>query len=801
MGTQGAGAMLGKRLSARYRVVEMLGSGGFGHTYVAEDTQRPGHPCCVLKHLSFASTNPTLLQQARRMFLAEAETLERLGKHDQIPQLLAYFEEDQEFYLVQELIRGHSLRDELPDGCQWSTERVTELLQDVLGILTFVHAEGVIHRDIKPDNLIRRASDQKLVLIDFGAVKNIEQTIAKSLEDPDQYSVPVFTSGYGASEQCLGQPQFSSDIYALGMIGIQALTGIRPSQLEHDWQTGELVWREYTQVNGPLIEVLQTMTRYLFTQRYPSATAALQALQGLPEAQPAGAKVDQAKVDHDLWIDHTQAPDLPVPVVPTVVQAQQSNWRRPAIALAAIGAITAVGGGAWTILQGRVPFAPRPLGQTVDHQVSDQAGHAAGNGAGNGAGNQAKAPIQNHISRGERSLLPGAAPAKQAGIEQIANGQTAAAISWLTKARQADRADPETLIYLNNARIGQQPAYTLAVAVPLGSQPKSATEILRGVAQAQEQVNQAGGLAGRRLRVAIANDDNQPQLAQQVATALTADPQVLGVIGHGTSNTTLAAAPVYQSQKLVAISPVSSAVQLADFSRYVWRTMPSDRFAAQQLGQFMQTRLKQRRAAVFFNSQDAYSKSLMGEFRQALFYGNKGEVVAEIDLSKPDFDATESLEQAIQKKAEVIFLAATNEVSDRALLVVQMNQKRLPLLAGDALYTSKTLQVGQAAAVGMVLAVPSIEKSPFQAKAAALWGRQVNWRTILAYDATQALLAALRQNPTRQGLRQVLADPKFVATGATGPVQFTPTGDRQRGVKLVQVVMGRSGDNEFKPLP
>ncbi len=761
--------MLGKLLGARYHVVEVLGAGGFGHTYVAEDTQRPGNPHCVLKHLSFASANPALLQQARRMFMAEAETLERLGKHDQIPQLLAYFEEDQEFYLVQEFIRGHALSDELPLGGRWSAEQVIELLQDGLEILAFVHSQGVIHRDVKPGNLIRRDSDRKLVLIDFGAVKNIEQTIAKGCEDPAEYSVPVFTSGYGASEQCLGQPRFSSDIYALGMIGIQALTGQRPSLIPHDPQTGELVWRDQTQVDGQLAAVLSQMTRYLFTARYPSATEALQALAAMQQEDLNQDEEMFTQLPDDLFVP----PDRPLAV--SRVTATGGRWRQWRLGMALGLGLAACGGGAWWLVQWRSP-APLPI--------------------------SAPAPISNQISRGERILLPGAAtPTKQAGVEQIASGHADQALPWLEKARQANRADPETLIYLNNARIGDQPAYTIAVALPLGSQPKSATEILRGVAQAQTQVNQAGGVGGEPLKVAIANDDNHPQLAQQVATALAGDATILGVVGHGTSNTTLAAAPVYQQQKLMAISPVSSAVQLANFSRYVLRTMPSDRYSAQQLGQYLQTRLKKRRAAVFFNSQDAYSKSLAGEFRDALFYG-KGEVVAEIDLSKPDFDATESLQQAIAKKAEVIFLAATNEVSDRALLVVQMNQKRLPMLAGDALYTSKTLQVGQKAVVGMVLAVPSIEKSPFQAQASALWGMEVNWRTILAYDATQALLAAIRQSPTRQGMQRILTDPKFTTPGAMGPVSFTAVGDRQRGVKLVQIRPERSGHgNEFKPLP
>ena len=772
--------MLGKLLGARYRVIKVLGAGGFGHTYVAEDTQRPGNPSCVLKHLSFASPNDALLRQARRMFMAEAETLEQLGKHDQIPQLLAYFEEDEEFYLVQEFIRGHTLSEELPVGHHWTAEQVVKLLQEGLEILAFVHGQGVIHRDIKPDNLLRRDGDHKLVLIDFGAVKNIEQTIAQNRDDPAPYSVPIFTSGYGASEQCLGQPQFSSDIYALGMIGIQALTGIRPAHIPHDPMTGELVWQaqahiEQNSLGNGLAAVLNQMTRYLFTARYQSAIAVLQALAALR----AGDLPHTEPTFYDAAV--TQLPDAPFSPLtslrPSASGARLITRQRRRFAIAAALGVAVVGTSTWSIMQWRSAISP-PATLTPSTQ-----------------------PLS-RISRGERILLPGAAaPAKQAGVEQIANGQLDQAIPWLEKARQVNRADAETLIYLNNAQIGQQQAYTLAVVVPLGSQPKSAMEILRGVAQAQTQVNQAGGVRGERVRVAIANDDNQPQLAQQVATALAADATILAVIGHGTSNTTLAAAPVYQAQKLVVIAPVSSAVQLSGFGRYVLRTMPSDRYSAQQLTQYLQSRLKKRRAAIFFNSQDAYSKSLAGEFRNALFYSNKGEVVAEIDLNKPDFDATESMEQVIAKKAEVIFLAATNEVSDRALLVVQMNQNHLPLLAGDALYTSKTLQVGQQAVVGMVLAVPLIEQSPFQAQAAALWGIGANWRTILAYDATQALLAAMRQAPTRPGMQRALADPKFAVAGATGSVSFTPSGDRQRSVKLVQVVRGRSGSNEFKPLP
>jgi len=271
--------MFGKKLAGRYTIKKVLGSGGFGETYIAEDTQRPGNPACVVKQLRPNSNNPKLFQLARRLFQQEAETLEKLGRHEQIPQLLAYFEEDQEFYLAQEFIPGQPLSSELSLGKQAPEFRVVAILQELLTILEFVHSHRVIHRDIKPNNIIRRRSDGKLVLIDFGAVKEISQ-----IAEDDQrtgFTVGIGTQGYMPNEQCAGNPRFNSDIYAVGMIGIQALTGLSPSQLIQDKNTGEIPWKHRAQVSYALAEVLGKMVRYDFRHRYQSATEVLQALQSL----------------------------------------------------------------------------------------------------------------------------------------------------------------------------------------------------------------------------------------------------------------------------------------------------------------------------------------------------------------------------------------------------------------------------------------------------------------------------------------------------------------------------------------
>jgi ABC-type branched-subunit amino acid transport system substrate-binding protein len=396
------------------------------------------------------------------------------------------------------------------------------------------------------------------------------------------------------------------------------------------------------------------------------------------------------------------------------------------------------------------------------------------------------------LSWGEKILTPGAAlPTKQKGVDAFAARAYPQAVTALEAARQAKGSDPETLIYLNNARIGATPAHAIAIAVPLGDTLYSSLEILRGVAHAQTQVNQKGGINGVPLKVAIANDNNQPETAQAIATALVQHTDVLGVVGHGTSDTTLAAGQVYQAGGLVMVAPVSSAVQLSTLGDHIFRVMPSDRFTARALCNYLLTRLQKKRVAIFFSSGSRYSESLSSEFKNALFYGNQGQVVAEFDLAGPDFNAYEMVEQAIAKKAEVIMLAAPSQVSDRALQVVQINRRRLPVLGGDSIYTKKTLQIGGEAAVGMVVAVPSNvlgnSRLPFQQQARQLWSQEIDWRTALAYDSTQTLVAAMQHDPSRRGVRETLATPTFSAVGALGSVSFLPTGDREGMVQLVQV--------------
>jgi serine/threonine-protein kinase len=269
--------MLNQLLDRRYKVIETLGSGGFGQTYIAEDTKLPGSPRCVVKHLKPSSNDPFTLQVARRLFESEAQTLQQLGNHHQIPQLLAFFEENQEFFLVQQLIEGHPISNELAPGKQLSESYVIALFQNILEPLSFVHQSNVIHRDLKPANLIRRKQDGKVVLIDFGAVKEIAATQVTST-GKSQLTVGIGTTGYMPSEQSRGVPRLSSDVYAVGIIGIEALTGMMAHEIQEDAQTGELIWRDRINVSPTLGDIIDKMVRYDFRQRYKSAAEVLEAL-------------------------------------------------------------------------------------------------------------------------------------------------------------------------------------------------------------------------------------------------------------------------------------------------------------------------------------------------------------------------------------------------------------------------------------------------------------------------------------------------------------------------------------------
>ena len=310
--------------------------------------------------------------------------------------------------------------------------------------------------------------------------------------------------------------------------------------------------------------------------------------------------------------------------------------------------------------------------------------------------------------------------------------------------------------------------------------------------QAQDRINQQGGINNIPLKVEIINDENQPELAKEIAQTLSQNPEILAVVGHYTSDVTLATADIYQAGNLAAISPISSSVKLSNLNPYIFRTVSNDFIAARALAQYAISEQQQQKIAIFYNSQSEHSESLKLEFNSAVSLAG-GTITNIFDLADPNFSATDSFQQALEGGAEALMLSSDPQKLDKALQVIQVNNKRLSLLGGDDIYTAKTLQIGGEAAEGMVLEIPwhikSNPESDFARQSNLLWGADVSWRTATAYDAAQAIITAIANSPqaTRTEIQKSLLNENFAAPGADGEVRFSPSGDRLGSIQLVEI--------------
>ncbi len=422
--------------------------------------------------------------------------------------------------------------------------------------------------------------------------------------------------------------------------------------------------------------------------------------------------------------------------------------------------------------------------------------------------------LENKMSQGEKLLIASNTNAeKEAGILNYKNKNFGGAIDNFIKALNQNPNDPETVIYLNNA-IAQQKVLTntgnkveIAVSVPISNEPNVSQEVLRGVALAQTQINcglqkvqQAiqqlqtqfncsQGINNTFLLVTIANDEYQPEVAEKVAQAFAKNQNILAVIGHFSSDMTIRAGEVYNQQRLVAISPTSTSVELSNMrSPYIFRTVPNDQVAAQQLFEYIrQTLTEFAQVAVAYVPGNAYSESLFGEFENLLYSSS---FVHRCDLSNSFFSAGDCVKNAKKQGAEVLLLIpATDETLTRVLGIINNTNGNLQLLGGDSVYNPRTLKdAGEQALKGnLVIAVPW-HRSPysdFSQQAQDFWKASINWRTVTTYNATQAIIQALsesRINFSRRQLHQKLSSPNFWAEGAEGKISFDEYGD----VKFIQ---------------
>jgi serine/threonine-protein kinase len=330
-------------LNNRYRIIRELGSGGFGDTFLAEDTQMPSERRCVVKQLKPVTANPQIFQLINERFAREAAILEALGEGNrQIPRLYAYFEEQSQFYLVQEWIEGETLTDRVANQGKLSESSVREILMSLLPVLEFVHSQRMVHRDIKPDNIMLRRGDGIPILIDFGAVKETMGTVMNSSGNGNS-SIVIGTPGFMPSEQAAGRPLFSSDLYSLGLTAIFLLTEKWPQELAMNHETGEVIWRQYApRISPGLAMVLDKAILSHPRDRFHSAREMLDALTpsalpeyGIPPAIASPSPVHP--VPAPLVVAATPAPSSPVD------KSSLGDWQKAAIMGTIIGVFVFVG--------------------------------------------------------------------------------------------------------------------------------------------------------------------------------------------------------------------------------------------------------------------------------------------------------------------------------------------------------------------------------------------------------------------------------------------------------------------------
>lgn len=405
--------------------------------------------------------------------------------------------------------------------------------------------------------------------------------------------------------------------------------------------------------------------------------------------------------------------------------------------------------------------------------------------------------LRSRVSAGEEALFEDPSSDKAEGIEAIAQNNYADAITAFNASLADNPNDPETFIYRNNARIGDKRARTVAVVVPSEGSEGVSLEMLRGAAQAQYDINRNGGIDGALLKLVIVKDENDTEVAEAIAQTLVNDDMVLGVVGHYSSDVTAETAPIYAQGQLVTVSPVSAAVDLSGISPYLYRTVPSDSFAAAALAAYMVYYREDRNAAVFFDSTSEVSRSLKEEF-ESFVSAWGGDVISEYDLSESGFDG-DALLAAEQAGADTVMIASSLDTLDAAVDVINTNEGVMPVLGGDELYNRAVLEETKANAQSLTIAVPwhllsRDTDDEFVRSSQDLWKGDVSWRTASTYDAVLAIATGLRGDASREGLKAALDSDEFSLDSASGPLSFLPSGDRRQVDRLVKVEAGtRSG--------
>jgi len=337
-------------LNGRYQVIEILTAKLWTRTYLAQDLHRPSQPDCVVYHLKTIPIVPNYRIAIRDLFAREASILEQLGTHPQIPSFLDWFEDEHGFYVAQEFVSGRPLSLDLVPEQGWQPEQVLQFLKSVLEPLAWTHRHGSVHGNLKPENLLRLDNGQ-IMAIDFSSMGMLQQTLmaAHGLFVPPRTAAQ---QGYQPLEQLQGLTCAASDVYAVGMIAVQALTGVKPVDFQVDSESVKILWQEHlpessSRLQQQLIPILETMIQWDLPRRYANAHQVLLALEEVTPVSvpvssgvamsPAIAKAAHVErvielppvVEPTISRDTAEATDHSVVTIPVYLEAQPEPHNGP----------------------------------------------------------------------------------------------------------------------------------------------------------------------------------------------------------------------------------------------------------------------------------------------------------------------------------------------------------------------------------------------------------------------------------------------------------------------------------------
>jgi len=756
--------------------VELLDRGGFGRTFIIRDLGTPGSKINDKKKRVLKQLDPVqdlkepMLQKVIGLFQREANTLCDL-KHSKIPTFYNYFnlksssdsrleslKPQQLLYLVEQYIPGQNLSKKYENSTQnFGESEIEHILSQLLPVLKYIHQEDIIHRDIKPPNIICD-SNERLHLIDFGAVKDKVKTLEEGLTEnslPTESSTKIATLGLSPPEQVLGCTIYpSSDIYSLAATCISLL--IRKSGFELEESIRSKKWNQDANISSSLTEILEKMLSYSHSDRYQTAEEVIQALESKSQPPESGSK-------------------LPKIIKRTLIPVTL-------ITLALISGLVIK-----QLIPSKEPIPPTSTYPTTPDNIDSD-------------------NIKQRMSLGEKRLTTTTTSAKEKAIKAFNDKDYGTAISEFENSRKQKLNDPETLVYLNNAKAFSRDPIKIAISIPIGKSEPIALEMLRGLAQIQNKVHENGGINGRYLQVVIMNDDNDPEIGKKIAQEVVKDPSIIAVIGSNTAEVSRVTSQIYQEKKVVMVNPTSGSPVAGIDKTYIFQILPTPELMPEYLARDI-SQTNNNKIAICYDTTAQDSMSFKTVFSEKLsnlggiFFDESNGFDCQFD--SPNFDVDSLMEKAKKLGADGLLLSPSINNLEPVIELAKANKGELALFGSPSLYTLKTITLGQESVDGLTFYAPwhpDIDPdNKYLEEAKELWGGSISWRTVTTIEAALVVTEGLKEasKPTSIELQKAIADPNFVLDGMIPyPIKFLK-GHREGEPVKVKIEPGGPYDYTF----